>query len=49
MSRIHIAAFNKHKIKELRTKLNSPEYVQKAIDKIASELTHLLFKKNGYY
>ncbi len=48
MSRIQLTAFNRRKVKELRVKLNSPDYVNKAIDKIASELTHLLYKKNGF-
>lgn len=48
MSKIQLSIFNKKKVEELREKLDSPEYIQKAIDKIALELTHLLFKDNGY-
>lgn len=48
MSKIQIDKFSKKKIQELRQKLNSPEYIKKAIDKIASELTHQLFKDKGY-
>lgn len=47
MSKIQLSIFNKKKVEELRVKLDSPEYVKKAIDKIALELTHLLFKDNG--
>jgi len=35
---------NKNKINELRKKLNTPEYLTTAIEKIASDLTHLLFR-----
>ena len=48
MSRIQLTAFNRRKVKELRVKLSSTDYVNRAIDKIASELTHLLFKKDIY-
>ncbi|MBU1076741.1 MAG: hypothetical protein KKH98_05570 [Spirochaetes bacterium] len=49
MAKIHLGEnFSKKKVVELREKLSSPEYVKKAIDKIALELTHLLFKDNGY-
>ena len=48
MGKIQLTAFNKRKVKALRVKLSSPDYVKRAIDKIASELTHLFFKDNGY-
>ncbi len=35
---------DKQKIDELRKKINSPEYINLAIEKIASDLTHLLFR-----
>ncbi len=47
MAKIQLTEFNRQKVKDLRQKLNSPVYVQKAIDKIALELAHLLFKSNG--
>lgn len=48
MGKNYLITFNKQIAKELRIKLNSPEYISRAIDKIASQLTHLLFKKNGF-
>ena len=48
MGKNYLIILNKQKVKELRIKLNSSEYINRAIDKIALELTHLLFKKNGY-
>ncbi len=35
---------NNNKISELRKKLNTPEYINTAIEKIASDLTHLMFR-----
>lgn len=35
---------DREKIDELRKKINSPEYINLAIEKIASDLTHLLFR-----
>ncbi len=35
---------DRKKIDELRKKINSPEYINLAIEKIASDLTHLLFR-----
>lgn len=48
MSKIQLTTFNRKKVILLREKLDSPDYIKKAIDKIALELTHLLFKDNGY-
>ena len=48
MGKIQLTEFNKQKVEKLRQKLGSSNYVRKAIDKIAAELTHLLFKTNGY-
>lgn len=48
MAKIQLTEFNRQKVKNLQQKLNSPVYVLKAIDKIALELTRLLFKSNGY-
>lgn len=46
MNKGNVRIINKTKINELRKKLNSPEYLKVAINKIAAELTHLLFKDN---
>lgn len=45
----NIRPINKVKIIELRKKLNSPEYLKVAINKIAAELTFLLFKDDSMY
>lgn len=46
MNKTNMKVINKAKIIELRKKLNSPEYLKTAINKIAAELTYLLFKDN---
>lgn len=46
MNKGNVRVINKTKINELRKKLNSPEYLKVAINKIAAELTYLLFKDN---
>ncbi len=40
-----VKPINKKKIMELREKLNTPEYLSTAIEKIAADLTHLLFRQ----
>lgn len=35
---------DRDRIDELRKKINSPDYINVAIEKIASDLTHLLFR-----
>jgi hypothetical protein len=46
MNKLNLKVINKNRINELRKKLNSPEYLKTAINKIAAELTFLLFKDN---
>lgn len=48
MNKLYQRKFNKRKVVELRKKLNSPDYVNTAIDKIATDLTQLWFKDNVY-